>query len=86
MNIRDAYEHGLAIDKGGKRKGWKETLSDMIDAGFPFILFWRREFSVSSCFTFLPMAFNIMIAFTDYDLFHSPATAYSQLGRVQKFC
>jgi arabinogalactan oligomer/maltooligosaccharide transport system permease protein len=71
VNIRDAYEHGLAIDKGGKRKGWKETLSDMIDAGFPYLILAPGILCII-LFTFLPMAFNIMIAFTDYDLFHSP--------------
>ncbi len=71
VNIRDAYIHGIVLERGGKRKGWKESLRSMIDTGFPYLILAPGILCIIF-FTFLPMAFNIMIAFTDYDLYHSP--------------
>jgi arabinogalactan oligomer/maltooligosaccharide transport system permease protein len=70
-NIRDAYKNGLIKDKGGKTKGFKGALRDMMDSGFPYLIL-LPGFICIIFFTLLPMVFNILIAFTNYDLYHSP--------------
>lgn len=71
MNIRDAYRCGLVMENGGKQKGWKASLRSMLDRGFPYLILVPGILCLIF-FTLLPMAFNIMLAFTDYDLYHSP--------------
>ena len=71
VNIRDAYKNGLIIDKGGKTKGIIASLRNLMDSGFPYVVL-TPGFICLIFFTLLPMVFNILLAYTDYDLYHSP--------------
>lgn len=71
INIVDAYRNGKLIDQGQEVPDFKESWHNMIDIGFPY-------FSITPGMIFLmvasifPILFTIGIAFTNYDLYHSP--------------
>ena len=71
INIVDAYQNGRTVDRGEQVPDFKESWSNMIEIGFPY-------FSITPGMIFLsvasifPILFTIGIAFTNYDLYHSP--------------
>ena len=71
LNIRDAYENGYSVERKPKQKGLKATFRHTRESGFPYLIL-APGLACILFFTVLPMVFNIILAFTNYDLYHSP--------------
>ncbi|MCA1031014.1 sugar ABC transporter permease [Bacillus timonensis] len=65
LNIRDAYKVGLIRDKGRTPHTFKETLKNVWENGFPYILL-TPSILFTVFLTMLPLLFGILIAFTNY--------------------
>lgn len=70
-NIKDAYRTREAINRGQQVDTARDTLRNLGDIGFPYLVMTPGLLCIIF-FTFLPMVFNILIAFTNYDLYNSP--------------
>ncbi len=71
FNIRDAYKNGLLRDQGKEPPGFKESLKNIKDTGFSYLVL-SPGLTAILCFTVLPLIYSILIAFTNYDLYHLP--------------
>jgi len=84
INVVDAYNNGKKLDHGGEVVGFKESWANMIQIGFPY-------FSITPGIVFLsvasifPILFTIFIAFTNYDLYHSPPGKLLEWVGIQNF-
>ena len=71
VNVRDAYMVGQLRDAGLAVPNFKATLRRLGDKGFPLILL--APGTLLLCIgTLLPLLFSLALAFTNYDLRHSP--------------
>jgi arabinogalactan oligomer / maltooligosaccharide transport system permease protein len=71
LNIRDAYLCGALRDKGLRPPSILETWRNMLDRGFPYLVI--APSMVLLVFVVLfPILFMVMLAFTNYDLYHQP--------------
>ncbi|MTI59968.1 MAG: sugar ABC transporter permease [Firmicutes bacterium] len=71
FNIRDAYKNGKLLDNGQKPARFYISLKKIIEGGYPYIVL-SPGLIVITAITILPMIFSMLIAFTNYDLYHSP--------------
>lgn len=65
INIRDAYKIGELRDLGEEVNTFKESLSNLWENGYPFLLL-TPAILFTVFVTILPLVFGIMIAFTNY--------------------
>ncbi|MDQ0861263.1 carbohydrate ABC transporter permease [Bacillus sp. V2I10] len=65
LNIRDAYKVGKMRERGIKPNTAKETLTNVWENGFPYILL-TPSILFTMFLTILPLLFGVMIAFTNY--------------------
>lgn len=65
LNVRDAYKVGKLRDKGGQPSTFKQTLANVWENGFPYILL-SPSILFTAFLTILPLLFGILIAFTNY--------------------
>ncbi len=71
FNIFDAYNNGKKIDRGEEVPGFKRTVSNFIHDGFSYICITPGMLFLTIA-TIFPLIFTVCIAFTNYDLYHSP--------------
>lgn len=71
LNIKDAYKNGLLSDQGIKPPGIKQSIKNMFDTGYPYIIL-SPGLIAMTCITILPLIYSILIGFTNYDLYHLP--------------
>lgn len=64
-NIIDAYKTGKILDQGGQSKRFVESLRNAWEKGYAYILL-TPAFFFTLFLTVLPLAFGILIAFTNY--------------------
>lgn len=64
-NIRDAYKVGKLREKGRHVNNYKETLANVWENGFPYIML-TPSVLFTAFLTILPLLFGILIAFTNY--------------------
>ncbi|TDX51839.1 sugar ABC transporter permease [Orenia marismortui] len=71
FNIIDAYRNGKILDNGEEVPSFRESLKNFWDIGFPY-----AAMSPGMIFLFIatifPLIFTVSLAFTNYDLYHSP--------------
>ncbi|MEW5323383.1 ABC transporter permease subunit [Geobacillus thermoleovorans] len=71
FNLRDAYKNGERRDRGIRLSALKEDYHQLIEQGYPYVIsspaFFLLIFSV-----IFPVLFSFALAFTNYDLYHSP--------------
>ncbi|WP_020155411.1 carbohydrate ABC transporter permease [Caldibacillus debilis] len=71
INIRDAYKEAQEIVEGKRRPTWKEAIKHSWDVGFPYI-FLTPGLIMLLFIVVLPIMFMVALAFTNYNLYHSP--------------
>ncbi|HAQ08289.1 MAG TPA: sugar ABC transporter permease, partial [Bacillus bacterium] len=70
-NLRDAYNNGLKRDTGERLSSVKEQYHNLIDNGFPYLIM-SPGFLLLVFVVIFPILFVVLLAFTNYDLYHSP--------------
>ncbi len=71
FNLNDAYKVGLIRDSGNRITTVKEQYNNLIDNGFPYLIM-SPGFLLLIFVVVFPIIFVVLLAFTNYDLYHSP--------------
>ncbi|MFC0272029.1 carbohydrate ABC transporter permease [Metabacillus herbersteinensis] len=71
FNIRDAYKNGQKRDLGLSLSSVREQYKNLIDNGFPYLMI-SPGFLLLVFVVIFPIIFVVLLAFTNYDLYHSP--------------
>ena len=71
FNLNDAYKTGLNRDSGKRLSTVKEQYNNLIDNGFPYLIM-SPGFLLLIFVVVFPILFVVLLAFTNYDLYHSP--------------
>ncbi|WP_210610668.1 carbohydrate ABC transporter permease [Priestia flexa] len=71
FNLRDAYKNGEKRDLGLRISTVKEQYHNLLDNGFPYLMI-SPGFVLLVFVVIFPILFVILLAFTNYDLYHSP--------------
>ncbi|CAM3774029.1 ABC transporter permease subunit [Mesobacillus thioparans] len=71
FNLNDAYKVGLIRDSGERITTVKEQYNNLIDNGFPYLIM-SPGFLLLIFVVVFPIIFVVLLAFTNYDLYHSP--------------
>ncbi|RSD29348.1 carbohydrate ABC transporter permease [Mesobacillus subterraneus] len=71
FNLNDAYKVGLKRDMGERLSTVKEQYHNLIDNGFPYLIM-SPGFLLLIFVVVFPIIFVVLLAFTNYDLYHSP--------------
>lgn len=71
FNLNDAYKTGLKRDMGERLSTVKEQYNNLIDNGFPYLIL-SPGFLLLIFVVVFPIIFVVLLAFTNYDLYHSP--------------
>ncbi|WP_413465990.1 carbohydrate ABC transporter permease [Metabacillus litoralis] len=71
FNMFDAYKNGQKRDKGEPLATLWEQYKNLIDSGFPYLIM-TPGFMLLVFVVVFPIIFVILLAFTNYDLYHSP--------------
>ena len=71
FNLRDAFKNGLKKDLGERISTVKEQYHNLIDNGFPYLIM-SPGFLLLIFVVVFPIIFVVLLAFTNYDLYHSP--------------
>lgn len=71
FNLRDAYKNGLKRDNGETISTLRDQYNNLIDNGFPYLIM-SPGFLLLIFVVIFPILFVILLAFTNYDLYHSP--------------
>jgi arabinogalactan oligomer / maltooligosaccharide transport system permease protein len=71
FNLNDAYKNGLKRDMGVRLSSVKEQYNNLIDNGFPYLIM-SPGFLLLIFVVVFPIIFVVLLAFTNYDLYHSP--------------
>lgn len=71
FNLWDAYKNGERRDRGDRLNTLKEEYHQLVEQGYPYVVsspaFFLLVFSV-----IFPVLFSFALAFTNYDLYHTP--------------
>ena len=84
FNLVDAYRNGVKRDKGVKLTTVKEQYHNLIDAGFPYLIM-SPGFLLLVFVVVFPIMFVILLAFTNYDLYHTPPAKLVDWVGVKNF-
>jgi arabinogalactan oligomer / maltooligosaccharide transport system permease protein len=71
FNLNDAFKTGLKRDMGVRLSTVKEQYNNLIDNGFPYLIM-SPGFLLLIFVVVFPIIFVVLLAFTNYDLYHSP--------------
>jgi arabinogalactan oligomer / maltooligosaccharide transport system permease protein len=71
FNMNDAYKNGLKRDMGVRLSSLKEQYNNLVDNGFPYLIM-SPGFLLLIFVVVFPIIFVVLLAFTNYDLYHSP--------------
>lgn len=71
FNLNDAYKTGLKRDMGLHLSTLKEQYNNLVDNGFPYLIM-SPGFLLLIFVVVFPIIFVVLLAFTNYDLYHSP--------------
>lgn len=71
FSLNDAYKNGLKRDTGERLSTVKEQYNNLIDNGFPYLIM-SPGFLLLIFVVVFPIIFVVLLAFTNYDLYHSP--------------
>ncbi|MGD6968379.1 ABC transporter permease subunit [Rossellomorea vietnamensis] len=71
INLRDAYKNGRLRDEGRNTSSLKEDYQNLIANGYPYVISGPSLFILIFAVIF-PILFSFALAFTNYDLYHSP--------------
>lgn len=71
LNFRDAYKNGQLRDKNMRLYSLKEQYHNLVESGYPYVVSGPSLFILVFAVIF-PILFSLAVAFTNYDLYHSP--------------
>ncbi|MFS0864931.1 ABC transporter permease subunit [Fredinandcohnia sp. 179-A 10B2 NHS] len=71
LNLRDAYVNGRKRDEGIQPTPLKEDYKNLVEQGYPYVISGPSLFILIFAVIF-PILFSFALAFTNYDLYHSP--------------
>jgi arabinogalactan oligomer / maltooligosaccharide transport system permease protein len=71
FNLRDAYKVGVSRDNHEPISTVKEQYRNLIDNGFPYLIM-SPGFLLLVFVVVFPILFVLLLAFTNYDMYHSP--------------
>ncbi|WP_282142200.1 carbohydrate ABC transporter permease [Cytobacillus oceanisediminis] len=84
FNIYDAYNNGKKSDLGLKLNSVREQYHNLLDNGFPYLMISPGFFLLVFVVIF-PILFVVLLAFTNYDLYHSPPAKLVDWVGIQNF-
>ncbi|WP_188454198.1 carbohydrate ABC transporter permease [Virgibacillus oceani] len=80
INLRDAYKNGQKRDMGQQLNTISGQYRNLIDSGFPYLML-TPGFFLMLFVVILPIIFVLLLAFTNYDLYHTwPAQLSDWVG------
>lgn len=80
INLRDAYKNGERRDLGQPLNSVRQQYRNLIDYGFPYLML-SPGFLLLLFVVILPIVFMLLLAFTNYDLYHNwPAQLTDWVG------
>lgn len=80
INLRDAYKNGERRDLGQPLNSVRQQYRNLIDYGFPYLML-SPGFLLLLFVVILPIVFMLLLAFTNYDLYHNwPAQLTDWIG------
>ncbi|MDQ0429390.1 arabinogalactan oligomer/maltooligosaccharide transport system permease protein [Planomicrobium stackebrandtii] len=71
VNLRDAYKNGQRRDENRPMSSLKRDYQNLIAQGYPYLISGPSLFILIFAVIF-PILFSFALAFTNYDLYHSP--------------
>jgi arabinogalactan oligomer / maltooligosaccharide transport system permease protein len=71
FNLYDAYQNGQKRDLGLRLNTLREQYLTLVDSGFPYLMI-SPGFILLVFAVIFPIIFVVLLAFTNYDLYHSP--------------
>lgn len=71
LNIRDAYRNGRLRDRNMQLNSLREQYRNLVEQGYPYLVSGPSLLILLFAVVF-PILFSIALAFTNYDLYHSP--------------
>ncbi|KMM60150.1 arabinogalactan ABC transporter permease [Bacillus glycinifermentans] len=71
VNLRDAYQNGKLRDEHQELSSLKEQYQNLISQGYPYVISGPSLFILIFAVVF-PILFSFALAFTNYNLYHSP--------------
>lgn len=71
LNVYDAFNNGRKRDQGFTLNSVRQQYHNLIDNGFPYLMITPGFFLLIFVVIF-PILFVVLLAFTNYDLYHSP--------------
>jgi len=83
-NLRDAYKNGVKRDNGEKIATIREQYRNLVDNGFPYLIM-SPGFLLLIFVVIFPIIFVVLLAFTNYDLYHSPPAKLVDWVGIQNF-
>ncbi|MBH9966413.1 carbohydrate ABC transporter permease [[Bacillus] enclensis] len=84
FNLRDAYVNGDKRDRGEQLSTIREQYRNLIDNGFPYLIM-SPGFLLLVFVVIFPIIFVVLLAFTNYDLYHSPPAKLVDWVGIQNF-
>ncbi|KAF0818064.1 MULTISPECIES: carbohydrate ABC transporter permease [unclassified Cytobacillus] len=84
FNIYDAYNNGKKRDLGMELNSVREQYHNLLDNGFPYLMISPGFFLLVFVVIF-PILFVVLLAFTNYDLYHSPPAKLVDWVGIQNF-
>ncbi|WP_040340623.1 sugar ABC transporter permease [Fictibacillus macauensis] len=84
FNLIDAFKNGRKRDEGFALNSIKEQYHSVIDKGFPYLLV-GPGFFLLIFVVVLPILFMLFLAFTNYDLYHSPPAKLVDWVGIENF-
>ncbi|PAV31069.1 sugar ABC transporter permease [Virgibacillus profundi] len=84
INLRDAYKNGQRRDMGQQLNSVRSQYRNLIDNGFPYLML-TPGFFLLLFVVILPIIFVLLLAFTNYDLYHTWPAQLSDWVGLQNF-
>lgn len=84
FNLYDAYQNGKKRDIGEEVNSVRKQYHNLIDNGFPYLMISPGFFLLIFVVIF-PIIFVLLLAFTNYDLYHSPPANLVDWVGLQNF-
>jgi arabinogalactan oligomer/maltooligosaccharide transport system permease protein len=84
FNLYDAHSNGKKRDLGLHLNSVREQYHNLIDGGFPYLMI-SPGFLLLIFVVIFPIIFVILLAFTNYDLYHSPPAKLVDWIGIQNF-
>jgi arabinogalactan oligomer/maltooligosaccharide transport system permease protein len=84
LNLRDAFKNGKLRDEQKELSSLKSQYQNLISQGYPYVVSGPSLFILIFAVIF-PILFSFALAFTNYDLYHSPPANLADWVGLQTF-